>query len=105
MVGDEAVDEFPGCIHEKECRTDHSQLRGIQQPRVNDRFFHYVEARAANVVQAVTDGRSHECLHVEPAIAGPLFLLRPLNRGRSGNAVEIPDLIQHDGGLFRQTPG
>ena len=65
VVGEESVDEFADGVDEQQRRADDAQLRGVERPAFEDRLLDHVEARAADVIEAVTDRAGDEALETQ----------------------------------------
>ena len=65
VVGEESVDELADGVGEQQRRADDAQLRGVERPAFEDRLLDHIEARAADVIEAVTDRAGDEALETQ----------------------------------------
>ena len=65
VVGEESVDELADGVGEQQRRADDAQLRGVESPAFEDRLLDHIEARAADVIEAVTDRAGDEALETQ----------------------------------------
>lgn len=59
---------LPAGVCEQQRRADDSELRRVEQSAVENRFLHHVKARAADVIETVTERGGDERLHRQTAV-------------------------------------